>query len=235
MLANPALASLKHVSVNVAVYRRLRDQIMRGDYAAGEVLGIQELADACGTSAMPVREALRRLAAQRAVEPMKSRSMRIPVMSRERLDDIRRARVLIEGTVTAWAVEKITADELDELHRMADDIGQLLAQPGSILEGLDYNQRFHFSLYKAARSDSMLATIESLWLQSGPYLRAARLLMHSKERPMVEFHAAIVEAIARRDAQQAQQALIRDICWPFDKLWDTWPDFARDTATTASL
>ncbi|NYT36044.1 GntR family transcriptional regulator [Allopusillimonas soli] len=223
-MANPELVSLEHTSVNEAVYRRLRDRIMRGDHAAGEVLGIQELADAFGTSAMPVREALRRLAAQRAVEPMRSRSMRVPVMSRERLEDIRRARVLIEGTVTAWAVEKITPGELEALHRTADDIGQSLARPESILEGLEYNQRFHFSIYRAARSDSMLATIESLWLQSGPYLRATRQLMHSEERPMAEFHAAIVDAIARRDAQQAQQAMVRDICWAFDRLWDTWPE-----------
>ncbi len=224
MTTNPGLTSLEHTSVNEAVYRRLRDHLMRGDYAAGEILGIQELADAFGTSAMPVREALRRLAAQRAVEPMKSRSMQVPVMSRERLEDIRRARVLIEGTVTAWAVAHITPADLDTLREMANQIGQSLAQPGSIRDGLAHNQRFHFFIYKTARSDSMLATIESLWLQSGPYLRATRQLMHSDERPIGEFHAAIVDAMARGDASGAQQAMARDICWAFDKLWDAWPD-----------
>src|SRR3546814_18805157 len=87
MPRHPDLEPLVHTSVNEAVYRRLRDHLMRGDYAAGEVLGIQELADAFGTSAMPVREALRRLAAQQALEPMKSRSMRVPVVSRARLED----------------------------------------------------------------------------------------------------------------------------------------------------
>src|SRR3546814_16347130 len=96
MSVNVALEPLVHTSVNEAVYRQLRDHLMRGDYAAGDILGIQELADAFGTSAMPVREALRRLAAQRAVEPMKSRSMQVPLMSNERLDDIKRNRILIE-------------------------------------------------------------------------------------------------------------------------------------------
>src|SRR3546814_18918337 len=98
------------------------DHLMRVDYAACEVLGIQELADAFGTSAMPVREALRRLAAQQALEPMKSRSMRVPVVSRTRLEDIRRTRVLIEGTVTAWAVEHITGAMLDTLRGLAAQI-----------------------------------------------------------------------------------------------------------------
>ncbi|WP_255475003.1 GntR family transcriptional regulator [Pusillimonas sp. ANT_WB101] len=223
MTSNPDLTCLEHTPINEAVYRRLRDHLMRGDYAAGEVLGIQELANAFGTSAMPVREALRRLAAQRAVEPMKSRSMQVPMMSRERLEDIRRARVLIEGTVTAWAVEHITADELDTLRGLASQIGQSLSRADSIREGLEHNQRFHFFIYKTARSDSMLATIESLWLQSGPYLRATRQLMHSEERPISEFHAAIVDAIARGDAQAAQQAMANDVCWAFDKLWAAWP------------
>ncbi|HUG58082.1 MAG TPA: GntR family transcriptional regulator [Candidimonas sp.] len=209
---------LIHTSVNEAVYRRLRNHLMRGDYAAGEILGIQELADAFGTSAMPVREALRRLAAQRAVEPMKSRSMQVPVISEERLEDIKRARVLIEGTVTSWAVAHITPDELALLQDLAKQIGHSLANPDSINEGLDNNQLFHFTIYKAARSDSMMAMIESLWLQSGPYLRATRQLMHSDERPSAEFHARIVEAIAQRDAAGARAAMESDICWAFDKL-----------------
>ncbi|CAM4245401.1 GntR family transcriptional regulator [Bordetella muralis] len=212
------LEPLVHTSVNEAVYRRLRDHLMRGDYAAGEVLGIQELADAFGTSAMPVREALRRLAAQRALEPMKSRSMRVPVISRARLEDIRRARVLIEGSVTAWAVEHITDDELAELRGLAAQIGQSLADPRSVPDGLETNQLFHFTIYRAARSESMMATIESLWLQSGPYLRASRELMHSDERPSDELHATIVQAIARRDADAARAAMERDICWAFDQL-----------------
>lgn len=218
MPTHPDLAPLVHTSVNEAVYRRLRDHLMRGDYAAGEVLGIQELADAFGTSAMPVREALRRLAAQRALEPMKSRSMRVPVISRTRLEDIRRARVLIEGSVTAWAVEHITSEELQTLRDLAAQIGQSLTDRSSVPDGLENNQLFHFTIYRAARSDSMMATIESLWLQSGPYLRATRELMHSDERPSAEFHAAIVRAIAQRDANQARAAMEHDICWAFDKL-----------------
>lgn len=218
MIATLELEPLLHTSVNEAVYRRLRDHLMQGDYAAGQVLGIQELADALGTSAMPVREALRRLAAQRAVEPMKSRSMQVPVISTERLHDILRARLLIEGTVTSWAVANISGVELTLLRGLAKKIGRSLAHSGTVHEGLQNNQQFHFTIYKAARSDSMLAMIESLWLQSGPYLRATRELMHSDERPSTEFHAKIVHAIEQKDADGARTAIESDIRWAFDKL-----------------
>lgn len=209
---------LEHTPVNVAVYQRLRDHLMRGDYTAGTVLGIQELADAFGTSAMPVREALRRLAAQRALEPMKSRSMRVPILSVEHLQDIRRARVLVEGAATAWAVERMDAAQLAVLRRLAGRIGQSLARPDALSEWVKSNQSFHFMIYRACGSESLLAMIESLWLQSGPCLRAARALMRPDERPPMELHAVIVEAIERRDAQGARDALERDICWSFDLL-----------------
>src|SRR5690606_1273194 len=200
MSVNVALEPLVHTSINEAVYRQLRDHLMRGDYAAGDILGIQELADAFGTSAMPVREALRRLAAQRAVEPLNSRSMQVPLMSNGRLDDIRRTRLLIEGTAAAWAVDHITRAELERLRTLAKRLGESLSCPATIDTGLEINQQFHFAIYRAARSETMLAMIENLWLQSGPYLRATRELMHSAERPGVEFHAQMVRAIEQGDA-----------------------------------
>lgn len=224
-----ALEPLLHTSINEAIYRRLRDHLMRGDYAAGQVLGIQELADAFGTSAMPVREALRRLAAQKALEPMKSRSMRVPVMSVERLQDILRARLLIEGTVTAWAVERISTHDIAQLRELADQIGQALAQESRVLSGLDSNQKFHFIIYQAAGSESMMGVIESLWLQSGPYLRAMRELMHSNERPSAELHARIVDAIEQGDADRAKAAMEQDIRWAFDRLLE------RHANTPASM
>jgi len=218
MTASAALVPIVHTSVHEAVYRKLRDHLMRGDYSAGQVLGIQDIADALGTSIMPVREALRRLAAQQALEPMKSRSMRVPLISVERLEDIRRTRLLVEGQATEWAVPRITAAELKTLRVLSQKIGSALNTPRKVASGLEQNQQFHFTIYRAANSPSMLAIIESLWLQSGPYLRAARELMHSPERPADELHAGILHAIEHGDAAGARAAIERDICWAFDRL-----------------
>ena len=209
---------LQHSNLNQTVYMTLCNQLMRGDYPAGHVLNINDLAQGFGTSVMPVREAMRQLVAQRALEPMKSRSMRIPEFSRERLQDIRRVRVLLEGTATEWATHTMQAAEIEDVEHIAAKLARLLQHPEDLVAGLDANQQFHFGIYRAARSPSMLALIESLWLQSGPYLRASRELMHSDERPAEEFHAAIVAAIKKRDAKAARKIMVQDIAWPFDQL-----------------
>jgi len=94
----PALGEIKPVvrsSVSDAVYQTLRNKLMHGEYPAGQLLGIQDLANALETSTMPVREALRQLVAQQGLEPMRSGTVRVPLITPERLDDIRRSRVLV--------------------------------------------------------------------------------------------------------------------------------------------
>ena len=58
---------------------------------------VQSLADAFGVSAMPVREALRRLTAANALTVVSGRSIGIPRLSRAKLTDLRNVRIEIEA------------------------------------------------------------------------------------------------------------------------------------------
>ena len=79
------------------VYAELRRSLMNGMFDAGQMLRIQDLAEILQTSTMPVREALGRLVSEQALEALPNRSVRVPVITLERLDDLARARCLIEG------------------------------------------------------------------------------------------------------------------------------------------
>lgn len=212
------MSVIEHVSIHEAVYRNLRDRLMRGDFLAGQTLELQALADELGTSTMPVREALRRLAEQRAIERTRSRSMCVPHLSLERLEDICRCRKLMEGALTEWAAPHLAQADIAELRALSRQITAALQTPATVAEGLQHNQAFHFRIYGAARSPSLLAMVEALWLQSGPYLRAARALMHSDLRPDADLHGDIVDALAAGDGVRARKALVRDVSWAFDRL-----------------
>ncbi len=60
------------------VYREVRRALMGGSFEPGQKITVTSLAIALGVSAMPVREALRRLAAERALEMQPNRSVRVP-------------------------------------------------------------------------------------------------------------------------------------------------------------
>lgn len=207
------------ISVHDAVYQVLRNRIMHGTYRAGQVLGIQELADNLDTSTMPVREALRKLIAQQALEPMRSRSARIPLITPERLADLHRSRLLIEGKATQWACHAgLDADAIQQLRLLAHDIHQSRTQPNGLNTSLKLNHEFHFRIYKAARSPVMLGLIESLWLQSGPYLREVQELCGPDRAPIDDHHEKLVDALHAGNAVAAQQAIEADISWPFEQL-----------------
>src|SRR5690606_32661719 len=205
-------------SVNEAVYQALRNKLMHGEYRAGQVLGIQYLADALGTSTMPVREALRRLVAQQGLEPLRNGTTRVPLITKARLNDIRRARVLIEGTVTEWAGPRLAPQTLSRLEQLAREITQERRTRKGVASSLEKNRVFHFTIYAAAQSPVMLAMIESLWLQSGAYLRETRELLHTKEQPADQLHESTVKALRAGRFDQARQYIQEDISWVFDRL-----------------
>ncbi|XOT98787.1 FCD domain-containing protein, partial [Alcaligenes pakistanensis] len=57
------------------------------------------------------------------------------------------------------------------------EITQERRTPQGVASSLEKNRIFHFTIYAAAQSPVMLAMIESLWLQSGAYLRETRELL----------------------------------------------------------
>lgn len=212
------LEPIVRASVAESVYQALRNKLMHGEYLPGQVLGIQALADALGTSTMPVREAFRRLVVQQGLQPMRNGSTRVPLIAEDRLDDIRRARVLIEGTVTEWAARRLTPAQIDQLTQLAEEITQARRSPEGVAVSVEKNRIFHFTIYQAAESPVMMAMIESLWLQSGPYLRVTREFMHTDRLPADRLHESAVAALRAGDVAQARHFIEADVTWVFDHL-----------------
>jgi DNA-binding GntR family transcriptional regulator len=142
---------------------------------------------------------------------------RVPLITKACLSDIRRARVLIEGTVTEWAGPLLTSSVLDQLEQLAQEITQERRTPKGVASSLEKNRIFHFTIYAAAQSPVMLAMIESLWLQSGAYLRETRELLHNEDSSD-QLHESTVNALRAGNFAQARQYIQEDVSWIFDRL-----------------
>lgn len=79
------------------LYQRLREDLLAGRFQPGERLKIRDLANQWGTSPMPVRAALQRLVAEGALEGEAQRSLRVPLMTRERFLQILRCACPSKG------------------------------------------------------------------------------------------------------------------------------------------
>src|SRR5271168_762018 len=157
-------------SLHTTVYAELRQRLLTGRIIPGVGLSTRGLAQELGVSQMPVREALSRLAAERAVEIRSKRKIIVPPMTRTRFDDLLRCRVLLEPEAARWALPMIDPKRLRRL-KQADDHMEVCLQNGDVQGYMASNLDFHFTIYRAQPRQTLVQLIEILWLQFGPYMR----------------------------------------------------------------
>ncbi|MDQ0474420.1 GntR family transcriptional regulator [Labrys wisconsinensis] len=190
------------------VYRRLSDLILNGEIAPGQTVTIQAVSDAFGVSAMPVREALQRLTAARALTVISGRSIGIPRLTRERLLDLQHVRMAVEGLAGEWAAGQTAPAELAYLEGEFATLSATAAT-GDVKGYLRANRNFHFAIYRAAGSEVLLGVIESLWLQISPYFH----LLHASGNYAVSNreHAEMLQAMRMANPPAMRTAIVADI------------------------
>jgi DNA-binding GntR family transcriptional regulator len=195
-------------SVTDQVYQQIRDLILDGEIEPGQTVTIQSLADAFGVSTMPVREALHRLVAAKALTVVSGRSVGVAPLSAERLADLTRVRKAVEGLAAERAAAHVTAADLDRLQQLIEQMAEAALRRDR-QQFVPANREFHFLIYGRSGSAALLAVIESLWLQISPYFD----LLHAvgNWRTANRFHQALHKALAAGDAAAARQAVIDDI------------------------
>lgn len=209
------LAPIQRETVQEQIYLALRDKLMRGGFEPGRKLKVVDLAETFGTSAMPVREALSRLTAERGLESLPNRTVRVPNLSAERLEDLMQARFAVEGLAVARAATKMTRERIEALRVLIAAQSQTDESHFSEASA-EQNRAFHFAIYQQSGSAVLLPIIESLWLQFGPYLRVASERFDGRDGRGTNFHVDLLEALARGDPDGARAALEADIGRAFD-------------------
>lgn len=202
------VARVSRDTLQERVYFQLTELILTGEIAPGQLVKIQELAEAFGVSAMPVREALKRLTAAKALTVVSGRSIGIPPLNAERLEDLRRVRLEVETIAADWAAANIDAKDTEALKAQLAQMEEAIAS-GNVKQYLRANYAFHFIIYHAAQSESLLAIIENLWLQISPYFN----LLHESGNYIAsnQQHEAMLTAILAQDSAALKAAVRADI------------------------
>lgn len=204
--------SVETATIHEQVYGELRTALMCGTFAPGDAITIRDLAASFGVSPMPVRDALGRLVAERALEMPNARSFRVPRMTWREYIELCDFRALVEGYALERAYTTSPATDLDESERLNELYASSLHK-GQYAESLVRALRFMFSLYSGGAADSILMPhIEKLWLRSGPVLPLRHHAMFSKPRGIdqqVNLHRAVIAALRANKVAQAVE-LFRD-------------------------
>ena len=213
MSSEPAPRS--HRQLRQWVADRLRSEILEGRLKPGEWLRQERLAVEQGVSQMPVREALKQLAAEGLVEHVPYRGARVVEFEAEDVEDLYACRAFIEGMAARAAAAKITDDEVAELANLH---GQMLQcrTPEDLAKYRELNRRFHSLIFTASRRSYLLRTLAQLWAAFPTMLwssipRVARSSAPGRDEPDAAEHAEIVASLAARDPERAERAVRRHI------------------------
>ena len=207
-MTGPLDEKVKAQSLVDVVAERLEAAIISGALEPGSRLSEQALAASLGVSRGPLREAIRRLEGRKLLERIPNIGVRVAELSLKNLHELLQIREALEGMACALAAKNMTDAEIAALK-------QLLAKHGaqkSVQEGKGYYQEakdfdFHFRIVSGAGNARLS---EMLMGDLYHLLRIYRYKSSTKPgraQQALHEHEAIVEALAKRDPEAAEQAM----------------------------
>lgn len=204
------------------VYERLRGQLLSGRLDARQQLVNRVIARELGTSTIPVREAIQRLASEGLVEYVPGAGAFVRQPDRRELAQLYDLREALEPLAAAEAARNIATFELDELQAFCDSwhaLAQAIPTRGhasrkQMDEWLDLEERFHAMLAAATRNpwlERMLNGLRLVALVCAAQRGAPSLLTAELARQTCREHEELVQALRERAVEKARTWMAQHI------------------------
>lgn len=187
------------------VYHQIRAEIIRGALVPGESVTEMGLANDCGVSRTPVREALRQLELEGLVELIPNKGAVILGISPEDICDIYQIRAMLEGSIAERAAQRATEEDVKRLHEILDltdfYIGRQNMQQLQAMDG-----QFHQLIYEMSGSRMFRRVLKDMHYYIG-LTRDASLKSEGRAMQSLREHRAVLDAIAQHDGEKAKKLM----------------------------
>lgn len=190
-------------------YADLLQRIQRGDLPAGAFVVESEVAEQLGISRTPVREAIRRLAAEGLLRSGDRRRAVVREFDEAQVDELYELRSRLESYAAERAATRIDDAGLAELEALARDM-EACARRGdaaAVARFAELNDAFHQRILSAAAAPNLEAALR-------PMLQI-QLVMLQRYRPRIGehlerscwHHRELIRAFTLRDALLASEQM----------------------------
>jgi DNA-binding GntR family transcriptional regulator len=199
--------ALRPPTMAEAALERLREAIILGELTPGTPLRLEDLARSLGMSISPIREAVRQLEARGLAEHVPHHGAKVVALEIEELRELFSIRLALETMAVRRAAELFgPADEQAARSHLAElDAARRGRDPRAAVRT---HTAFHFTLYEAARSASLLRLIRPAWDSCERYRPV--LLGAGGGSPQdrhAELDRELLDACAAHDPDRAAAAL----------------------------
>jgi DNA-binding GntR family transcriptional regulator len=198
-MTKPVKAKVDKLGEVERVYRILRDWLITAQLPPGDFLSEADLAERCGTSRTPVREACTRLMQDHWLTRIRRKGFMVTPISVRDIVDLYDYRKLLESYSAEKLAQTASHDQIKEL-------SAIVAPERNPDAGLEQillaNQAFHLKLTEFAGNQRVIAQLN---LTLGYVARLDTLCTQTV--PGWIGHAEILRAIERREPAEARLAM----------------------------
>lgn len=203
------------------VYHQLRDAVLFGELAPGQPVTIQGLVERTGAGMTPIREAIRRLTSEGALEFRGNRRVLVPMPTSDAIEELIFLRETLEPQLAARAAERATDADVADLRAIDSTLDEAITR-GDVAAYLQQNHAFHMKLYAMAKAPILAEVVGGVWLRFGPAMRVVCGRMGTQNLP--DNHKTAIEALSQRDAQAAAEAMRLDVVQGMEQLLEALND-----------
>ena len=232
--SKPLFQMLPRRRIYEAIVSQIKEAVFRRELKPGDRLPSEkEMMRIFGVSNMAVREAMRTLEQQGLIQVRKGSGggcfiseinndaltsffNLAMVQGKVRLNDLTEIRLMVEPELTRLAAIRGNADDVRALEKMHDQAERLISV-GSPVSGANIDFHGRLALASGNHLAIMLAgSLRDLLLE----LMNARTESKKAQVEVQKHHARIIEAVKKRDAEEARDEMRQHILWLHSRLGD---------------
>jgi DNA-binding GntR family transcriptional regulator len=177
------------------VYQALRERILSGEYGPGYRIVIDTLAEEFAVSALPVREAIRRLEAEGLVIYRANAGARVAPADPGLFEEELTVLAVLEGYATALAAPLLGEAGTRRLTEITDRMVEAMEQ----LDALEFgrlNQEFHGVIYEHCPNSVLVGMLRDVARRLDAIRRTVFVQIPYRGAASVAEHRALIDLIA---------------------------------------
>lgn len=193
-------------------YEELRRRILTGEIPPGSVFSQTMLAQEIGVSTTPLREALRRLAAEGMVQLDSHRDARVTPLTAEEARNLYVIRENLDPLAAELAATSRTPSDISKIEAALKRLTPL--SNSSDLDALTAHREFHRSIYLSSHNPLLIGILEGLWDKADQYRQIGLQSQKNSKKDQTrvqEEHVQIADAVIAGQAEQAREAMQRHV------------------------
>jgi len=187
------------------VYKRLKNNVLDGNWPPNTRLVEEKLAADMGTSRTPVREAIQKLEKEGLIQKLPRGGFAVGSVTSEEVEEVFGIRAILETYAAFLAASRATEQDIVALEEIVRQEEEALTKKDAD-EIVRLNTLFHDTLYKTARSEKLLNVVNEL----RDFIHRYRVICFSNDKmafTAVRDHWTMIGAMKENNPKHVQKVM----------------------------